>query len=379
MLQQFVEAFFGFLVKSQICEKEALSLTFLCDWSLVISFFQAHKNRVGRTHYTTLESIRTGFLKNLYRSFFRCLWKDAMAEKRWEALLPKEVPKSKGSLSAPIEDEVVVLDGFEERWRAYVEQARSCAKSFLKRNHFQGLPFAIRADALLKSGVPMSDLVAALERRIYKLLPKRIASRKAAILCRRLAEVALLLAMPTNPGVLIAMLVKHVTIGANLKIRVDVPEEFLRNRGNKPAAGGLKGELPDWDALHYVLRHYVEEARPILLGPGGSDCGSLFVSANCDRESGATIHAPGGPLDQKAFYHDFLGTVGINPFAVRYLIAADGFRHEAVERKLPKMLRTTSLNLKKTYGRIRATEKGEDSNHSVTKVVGPKRRPSGGL
>jgi hypothetical protein len=378
MFQRFCEAFFGFLVASNKCDKGHLSLTILCDWPLVVSFFQFHRKRVGRSDYTTLESSRTGVLRNLYRWFFGHLWKDAEEEERWNDKLPIEIRNSSGTLPWLAQDEPVVLQSFDERWQAHLHQARLSAKSFLKRNYFRRIPWVQRTDIIIKTGVPASDFAAALERLIYKL-PGRICSRKAAVHCRRLAEAALLLAVPMNSWVLLGMRLDHIEIDAKLKAWLKIPEMLLRNRDMQGGRGGINGMLLKWDALHYVIRRYLEEARPILLGSVAQDARSLFISAtSCLRHPKCESLIPGGPLDEKAFYHDFLSTLGFNPAALRYVIAADGFRNDKVAHVLPKILYTSSLNVKKTYECIRAVEKGEGANNSVKTVLTPCNRRAKG-
>jgi hypothetical protein len=369
--------FFGFLVTTKVCKLDDLSLTLLCDWSLEYDFFGWLKTQVNRDHYTTYESAWASTIHHLCRWYFPHLAKDAAPEQYWQDRLPTEAKVPVKTARGVIRHKLRALEIWQERWCHYV--AKTCTKSakFRKCNSFERTPYLDRVRLFLRSGIGRAKIIAELIRRIHNL-PPRILSRKAAIQCRRLAEVVLLLCWNLRPGTFGVLKLDQVTID-HLVVSLSISEAQLRNRGMEGAKDGLHGPLPKYAAFHEVLRRYVQEARPILLGDpslrANIDAGYLFIDAFSKRRGLLQTALPaGGRINEKSFYHDIVLTLGCNPWAERYLTAAEGWRQGLSDDQIGALTQTTAATAKKTFGEVRGPEKTQQANASVARMYSKNRK-----
>jgi hypothetical protein len=378
--QDFCEQFFGFLVADKGYAAEDLSLTLVCDWRLVHGYFEWLRLRAQRANYTTYEFWRTSTLRGLYRGYFPHLADDAAEEAVWQNRLPPHAQVSARIAPGLSRPRQVPLETWSERWCSQVAQAREKAGSFQKHNTFDCVPYVQRVQPLLESNIGIAEIAAELSARV-KQLPPRILCRKAAILCRRLAEAALLVARNLHPCSFLRLQCGQVTIVDRLKIALDIPESQLRNRGMTGGKDGVRGILPGWDCVHEALRRYIEEARPILLGPlnlrGNQDAGYFFIDSFSKRRGRHQASSPaGGPIGQKAFYHDIVVTLGYNAWAAIYLFAADAWRHDVPTDQIAAATQTTVVNAEITFGKVRGPEKTQRANATVAKLLSVKKTRS---
>ena len=373
----FCERFFGFLVLEKQLEPENVSLTLLGDWKLVHACFDWGKQKVGRKQYNVVESWRTGTLCGLYRSFFPHLADDAAQEDYWQQL-PKSATKAVTIKPGVIRRVVVPLLNWTERWNHHLALTRAQAVNFLKQNTFIRTPYLSRAQPLFEAGVGLNKIIDRLAARA-RLLPPRILSRRAAIQCRRLAEAALLLCWYLRPNMFLLIKCGQVVIVDGLKIRLTLPEDQFRNRGMAGSKDGLSGLLPNWPCVHLLLRRYLEEARPILLGDpnlrGNQDAGYLFIDAFTMRRGllQKSLMA-GGPIQEKSFYYDIVLTLGCNPWAVRYLFAVHAWNHGATTDQIAQATQTTAAAAAITFEKVEGAHKTQQAIDTVSNVLFPKKR-----
>jgi hypothetical protein len=314
----------------------------------------------------------------LYRSFFRYLADDAAQEDHWKQL-PKSATKAVTIKPGVIRQVVVPLLNWAEQWNHHLALTRAKAVNFLKLNmkSFIRTPYVSRSQPLLDAGLgldTMTDRLAARARR----LPPRILSRRAAIQCRRLAEAALLLCWYLRPNMFLLIKCDQVVIVDGLKIHLTLPEDQFRNRGMEGCEDGLSGLLPNWPCVHLLLRRYLEEARPILLGDanlrGHQDAGYLFIDGFTKRRGllQKSLMA-GGPIQEKSFYYDIVLTLGCNPWAVRYLFASHALSHGATMGQIAQATQITAATAAETFKKVQGAQKTQQANDTVSNVQFPKK------
>lgn len=377
MFQHYCEAFFGFLTTEEAFLVKDLSLTLICDWRLVSNHFEWGRKRMERKHYSQSEFARTTNLLNLYSHYFPTLAVDAAEEIYWASKLPTEA-RFRIKVAPGVErDHTVLLSSFAERWSYFVAQTRQKAKSFTKFHKFTCDAPLKRAQPFLEAEISVSQIVRELEG-LASQLPPRILSRKAAIQVRRLSESALLVAVSLRPFTIQTLKLDQVIAGEQRRYALAIPEEALRSRGMQGGKGGISGNLPDWPLLHRLIRMYLEEARPILLGQGNAtlqlDQGYFFISAESVRRGtlGSAL-PPGGKLDDKAFYNDFILTLGFNPWAGLYVFAADAWRNGIPTDQIATFAHTTAANAHQTFGKILGPQHAEEANATVARFM--RRQP----
>lgn len=371
MFEGFCESFFGYLVLKHNVVPEDLSLTLFCDWRLVVNFYAWQRERIGRTYLTQFEYCRTTTLLNLYDWFFAHLEAEASSEPRW-ATLPKVAQCSVPVAAGVVRKVSVPLNTFAQQWRYHLAGVRTKAKNFLTGQKFDCQANIDRLEPMLQAGIEFPELRLELERR-FPLLPPRCLGRKAAVLLRRFTMALLQLAVPFRPGLIQGLKLEHLQIKDNGMFGLAIPEHELRNRGNHTASDGEQIPLPDWPLLHTLLRRYLSEARPILLGGATTDAGYLFISASSSRRTNVqSALVPGGKMDDKAFYHDFIITLGYNPAAGRYLFAACAWTHDMTDDEIARATQTTAVNAKVVLGKVRGREMAGARNKTMDKIF-PRR------
>lgn len=372
MFAEFCENFFGFLKNNEKIAESDLSLTLLCDWSLVKKYYVWMANRRTVVEYRTYEHWRTAILMGLYNSYFPQLEMDAAQDNYWRGRVQDFARIDISVTSDFSRQKREPLNNWSEQWRHHVALARRKAGEFQKGNKFTADPYIGRVQAFLQSGLRVRDIARVLSIRI-RSLPPRILSRKAAVACRRLAESALLISWYLQPCTFLRLQSAQLTIDPTLRVSLDIPENQFRNRGMAGAKGGISGELLDWPELHEVFRRYVQEARPILLGGFQGhhiqDAGYLFIDAHAKpRKTGQASAEAGRPIGVKAFDHDILLAIGCNARAVFFLAAADLLRDSNNINRVAELLHTTPANVSRTFGPALGLEKTERSNKTMKNV-----------
>jgi hypothetical protein len=90
----------------------------------------------------------------------------------------------------------------------------------------------------------------------------------------------------------------------------------------------LIGELQAAEWVHFEIRRYVEQSRPLLVG-AGNDAGFFFTTAGGEPISTGTLHA------------DLRLVLGYPPFGERDIFLASALAHGASDEDVAIVLRTT--------------------------------------
>jgi hypothetical protein len=224
-------------------------------------------------------------LNSLWRFFFGFMAADAAAEPYWT----RRFARIHQAQNKP----------FGDQWADWLTDTQAKGAGFRRSNQFRCVPYVQRAQPLLDAKVPISDVIGELDRR-FLAQPPRIGSRRAAIQCRRLLAVELSFVTQLRPDALRTLRCTQLLTGAKLELELHIPEEQLRNGGTSGGEDGIHGPLAAWPHLERLLRMYIEEARPILLGDSDdkSDAGYLFVCVSSVDRGGQSALLRGGAIGE---------------------------------------------------------------------------------
>ncbi len=318
LFQAFCEGYLGYLDAEKIIARSDLSLTLLCDWHLVISYFDFVRVRSGRKLHGVHQRNIARELLSLYRPFMPSLVNDAASETHW-AKLSSESPEDESIAPGVTRTKILKFNSFKEAWVRHLELTWREAKHFDRRTRFAPSSYVGKSQALLDIAATVeqiSDAVAA----IFALMPIRILCRKSAILSRRLAVAALLVARVLRPGTIRKLKVSWVKV-VNGVVRVRIPEEAFKQYGLGGSKAGINGKLPPIPWVHSALKLWIEQGRPFMVREGGgNDLGFFLTGAHQTRRLGAKLSASG--LDA-----DALIVLGYSPYEHRYLFSTDAALH----------------------------------------------------
>lgn len=361
MFEEFCVRFFRYLLDEGIHRPEELTLTMLCHWPLVQMHFEWLRDRVNRKSFTSYEETRTRTLISLYAHYFPSLWEGAVVHPFWSGQMPS---MASAFDSDPKTEVSMPLGSSQVQWANTVECAKKKAQQFLKISNFQVLSATQRITPLLENRVPLHKLVAEVRSRVESL-PGRILCRKAALQCRRLAVFGLMLARPFAPRAVVSLTLDQVKVTEGGYVDLLVPPALLRN-GKTAGKNGIQGELPHtWDWLHTLIKRWIYEARPIVLG--GQHSPYLFLSAPSGRKAiGGTDRMERA---RNCLYRDSLTLTGFNPSALRYLIVSDARSHHLSSHDIALLLNTTRSNVETIVQKLDALMKTMNAATTISKLT----------
>jgi hypothetical protein len=357
--------------------RPVLSLTLLCDWTLVQGYFDFVRHRAKREKYSLDAKTTTRTLINLYRYFLPHLKESAERESYWVNRTPTVAKGEYIPFAGVVRRYEEDLRNWEERWGYQCFLAGEKARAFLKerknKKKFEAARMNKKVLPLLEAKITLAQILSVFEKRVHAL-PARILCRKAAIYLRRLAIAALMLARSFRPGTIEKLMSDMVTIEPDGKIHLDIPEEYFKNRGNGGSEGGVQGELPNCECLHVALRRYLEEGRPFLLGSpelrDGKDEGYLFTPAfSLERASREDQAGPGGPLGDKLLGHDAIIVLGYRIYSERYLFATDAARNKATSDQTGDAMQSSGHIVDMHYTKEAPLEKNARVNQLMESLL----------
>ena len=373
----FCSCFLGFLRKERQFELDGLSLSLLCDWDLIQEFFDFLRSRTAKINHSLRAKTVTRTLLNLYNNFMPEIWAEAVKEAHWIDRITLQGTRIVRVADMVERRETVVLGGLDESWRHHLALTINSANDFLRQNQFDDHPRVGNASALVEAGFGVARIFAELEERA-KNLPLLILCRKSAILLRRLALVALLLARNFRPATLRRLRCSQFTLASGRRITFAISDRQLGLRKRDGNLDASIDELPNIAWLHELVWRYIVEARPLLLNqlaPGaGSDTGYLFISS--------TSHcAPGDPLSQTELAADVKRILGYGPYSHRLAYLYDAYTKETSVDDMAFSTQTTPAMVRRTIDRLAAI-KTLRANSAVDAVLAgnPRhRRKQGGF
>jgi hypothetical protein len=376
-LQRWCEHYFGYLVHVRGMALEGLSLSLLADWDLVKAYFDFVRDGTGKTAYSQDPFIVASHLHNIYLFFLPSIAAEAVREAHWAGRMPTVGQKPVKIVDGVTRQEKVELETPEEGWNYYLRLTARRARDFQCEQEFTNESLSGRALALLDAEVGVARIAAIVERLLVKMRG-RIRCRKAAILLRRLAVVALLIARNFRPGTLVKLKSEHVEVMADGRIKLHFPEALFKNKGRGGSQGGVEGILPNVDWIHEAIRRWVQEGRPFLLraaaARGEQDEGWFFIRA--DQKGPKAV--PGGPSAAKSLAGDAALILGYNPYGQRYLFANDAWNKGIpVEHTAINLQQTSKIN-REVYARVTAKQRGRRASGTMTPLLTGKKLPGGG-
>ena len=118
----------------------------------------------------------------------------------------------------------------------------------------------------------------------------------------------------------------------------------------------IKGPLPDIPWVHEIVRRYLMEARPFLVG-NGPDKAFCFVAAR-----------GGDKVSHNVLYNDVKLILGVNPQAMRYVLVTDGKRSGFSDEELSQILVNTPEMMRQTYEQTDAEDHNSAANTTVEAI-----------
>jgi hypothetical protein len=375
IFQNFCQAFFGYLLKEKKFKADSLSVSHLCDWDLVLGCFDFILRRTGKAHYTTYPHVVTSTLLNLYGYYMPHIAEEAVNEPYWAGRITLQVDHFLEVLPGVKRNKPVILANLQEAWAHHLALLKQSARAFLRHNQFEGEPYIEKTNALLQAGAGVFEISAMMAARVW-YLPVLILSRKAAVLSRRLAAVALLVALNLRPATLRSLRTDQVTVTPDGKIRVKIEDTQFIGRGMGGSQGGLHETLPDVPWIHEALRRYIEEGRPLLVGGAAAGCGK---DAEFFLTSDSLSDAPGSPLTKEGLNGDVKIILGYGPLAHRPLLLGDAAGQNVSTKDIAAALQTTEAMVRKAIALL-AELKNRKANSATEIVLAPesKQQAKGG-
>ena len=351
---QEIERFFGFLVTEKNVPIGQISLLLLCAWPLVKAFLEFVRNRTGRTQFNHTQKGLVGHYVSWLDPYFAFLWREAEIDVYWKDKLPTTVTVQVQVAAGYVDEKEYHLEKIQQRWSVLVAQTVTSAKAFLRSQTFINNRLNKLARPFIKSKVALEKAGEILCKEMIHL-PRTIESRSTAVQIRRLACAALQLVRAFRRGMVQCLLLRHVRIVDNTVI-MDVPGEIVKN------GKAIQGPLPAIPWVHEIVRRYLEEARPFIVGTGKDE--KFFFAA-----------ARGGcKASHNVLYNDILLTLGVNPQAMRYVLVTDGKRGGASDEFLAKILVNTAEMIRQTYEQTDAEDHNAAANATVEEIFRKKRK-----
>lgn len=314
ILKAFSEGFFGFLETEKSFSREELSLSLLCQWGLVQAYFDFVRSRCGRKLHGVYQKNIAKELMSLYRAFMRFLVRDIAAEAHW-AKLPFSGTEDEEIAPGVTRTIDLNFGSIEAAWVRHLELAWRQAKHFVRRTKFAPSSYVDKSQALLDIAATLEQISDAIET-VFAQMPTRILCRKMAILSRRLAVAALLIARSFRPGTIRRLKINWVELHGN-EIRVRIPEKAFKQGGRGGSKKGVNGPLPNIPWVHAALKLWIEQGRPFLMGNGCKDDG-YFITGGIVKKRGNGVK-----ISASAMNVDALVILGYSAYEQRYLFASD--------------------------------------------------------
>lgn len=348
-LLRMLQGFMGFLVSEQHFKVKGLSLLLLCDWGLVKAFIDFKRSRSGRDFYTHSDEMFVRHYRSIVRSYLILLWTEAERDPYWSDKLPAKTELELEVAPGIKRKQEIQLNGPEEQWAAVVAKAVEKSLVFSRSEKFVKGAYTRLAQSFIDAKATLKEVGSALAERISKLPPK-ITDAKTALLCRSLAVASLLAVRAFRKGTLERLLVHDIRINEGI-VSLYVPAKSVKNRRV------IKGPLPKISWVHDIIRRYTFEARPILVG-GSKDAGYWFT----------TYKKRGGRASHTVLYNDVRMLLGVNPHAMRYVLATEGLRKRLPDEESAEILAHTPEMTRKTYQRTDAEDHNDRANRGVEKI-----------
>jgi hypothetical protein len=277
------------------------------------------------------------------------LWKDADQDAYWKDKLPSNAAMEFEIVPGVKRKQEIALVGNEEKWAAIVAEAVRASERFSRSETFVKGGFSKLAQSFIDSKSALSQVGEVLAAHI-ELIPEQIVDWHVAIRCRGLATAALLAVRAFRKRTVEHLNTEHVRI-INGKVHLDIPSSIVKNRWP------IQGPLPEVPWLHRILVIYAEKARLLLLR--GEDEGYWFT----------TYGANGGQASHNVLYNDIRQLLGVNPHAMRYVLATDGKRRKLSDEDIAEVLCHTTEMTRHIYQKIDAEDRNCRANHTIARIM----------
>jgi hypothetical protein len=368
-----LERIFGFLLNNRCMPREALSMTLIADFTLITAFFDFVRNRMSRDDYSYDAEIIARVIKNWYVYYYPDLLDDACDEEYWIRNMPKEaegVHEVVPGVSRPYKRE---LTSIKARWRYQIFAATGKCTTFLKSGKFSRANLGKSAEPLFKHPGALSQMAEILADQIHAL-SGRVSCVDAAIHVRRLTQAVVLIARCFRPETLLSLQMNHADIHSDGRVWLDVPPELYKQKGQGGSKLGFHGYLADFDYMHEVVRRYINDARPFLVGDpqarGHHDAGYLFTPAcNENRRNGVNSLIPGGPLSHELLRRDVRSVLGYAPYAQRHVFSTEALFFDLISDEAAEVLANTSRMIDLHYNQGRPEFKMEVANRGIETLL----------
>jgi transcriptional regulator with XRE-family HTH domain/integrase len=348
---RFIEFVMGSILLQTGMRAEELSLFLLCEWRFIKGWLDFRRERTGNAFYSHSQEQIIALYSSWLCEYFPPLWQEAIADPFWTNKLPNtvslEIDLAPGVGITRTQEFVLAND--KERWAAVVGEAHRKACKFAANEKIVKGSYTKRVQPFLDSKSTIKEIGTILSEAIADL-PAKLRGKGIAVHCRRLAECALLIVRAFRKGTVERLRYEHVLmVGGG--VGLDCPAEIMKNR--EP----VKGPLPDVPWLHKIIRRYRNEARPLLIG-SREDTGLFFVTKR------------GGSVRVQAVYNDALIVLGVNPHAVRYVVATDGHRQGLSDDELAELLGHDPKMTREIYRKIDAEDRNAKANRTAADLFG---------
>ena len=313
------------------------------------SFLEFKRERSARDHYTHSDEMLVRHYRSVLKAFMPLLWKDADQDAYWKDKLPSNAVMEFEIVPGVKRKQEIALSGTEEKWAAVVAEAVRASERFSQSEPFIKGGFSKLAQAFIDSKSALSQVGEVLAAHIEQI-PEQIIDRDVAVHCRGLATAALLAVRAFRKGTVERLNTQHARI-MNGKVHLDIPASIVKNR--RP----IQGPLPDVPWLHRIMVVYKEMGRPLLLQ--GEDEGYWFT----------TYGANGGRASHNVLYNDIRQLLGVNPHAMRYVLATDGKRRNLFDEDIAEVLCHTPEMTRHIYQKIDAEDRNCRANHTIAQIM----------
>jgi len=231
-----------------------------------------------------------------------------------------------------------------------VAEAVRASERFSRSETFVEGGYSKLAQSFIDSKSALSQVGEVLAAQI-ELIPVQIVDWHVTVDCRGLATAALLAVRGFRKGTVERLKTEHVRI-INGKVHLNIPASIVKNR--RP----IQGPLPEVPWLHRIMVIYTEKARPLLLPD--EDQGYWFT----------TQGASGGRASHTVLYNDIRRFLGVNPHAMRYVLATDGKRRNLSDEDIAEVLCHTPEMTRHIYQKIDAEDRNGRANHTIARILG---------
>lgn len=344
-----IQTFMGYLLLAQPFKKEDLSLLLLCDWKLVKGFLSFKQQRSGRTHFTHTDEMFVRHYRSILRAYFPFLWPEAAEDPYWRDKLPEKATVQLEIVPGITRRQEFALCGPEEKWAAVVAEAVRSSERFSRSETFIKGSYTKLAQSFIDSKSAVARVGEILSQKVRKT-SEEITDVSAAIKCRALAAASLLAVRAFRKGTVERLRMEHIRV-VNGKVILDIPPSIVKNR--KP----IQGPLPDVPWLHDIILAYMEKARPMLVST--PDEGFWFT----------TLTGNGRRASHNVLYNDIRQVLGVNPHAMRYVLATDGKRNLLTDEDVAEVLGHTPQMTRDIYQKTDAEDRNRRANHTISKLI----------